>query len=290
MKTVMNIHTISQESLYIVILKFLDKKGNQIRMFYLKPTYFIAIFLSLSFISMMNVRVSIAQPQRSYEQRLDQIKLYIQEGLHKQAQIELDVLLQTAKGARDVRVAQSLAINAYKLNRMTQALNHLRIARRLANNEEQREIFTTLYERWQQEYGLVQFVSKNQLSYGGINLQRARLPLNTKRREVFFNAQKDLKLGVKAPAVVYLPYGAYTANQIKFKIRRDQESPIVKLMLTPLAIPSKPKYSPKKSKISPWVYAGIGSVALIVLGVGTYYLLDTNEPAAQQFNVTATLK
>ena len=260
-------------------------------MFYSKNTYFIGGILLLSFIfTLMSSACVLAQPQRSYEQRLDQIKLYIQEGLHKQAQEELNVLLQTAKGARDVRVAQSLAINAYKLNRMTQALNYLRTARRLARNPEERELFTNLYERWQQEYGLVQFVSKNHLKYGSINLQRARLPLNTKRREVFFNAQKDLKLGIKTPKAIYLPYGTYMANQIKFKIRRDQESPIVKLMLTPLANPPKSKSSSKKSNILPWIYAGIGSVALIALGVGTYYLLDTNQPAAQQFNVTATLK
>ena len=233
---------------------------------------------------------SHAQPYFSYQQKLAQAKLYIQKKHYKQAQIELEALRNTKEGERDVDVYDLLATNAYRMDKITQALTYLRQARMLTSDAQQRIELTERYKRWSRAYGLVQFVSKNDVAEGSIELKRSRPLINAKKKATFLRTQKELKRGVRTPISTYLPYGNYTANQIDFKLKRNQEAPTVKLWLHPLSAPL-PTHTDKKSKsgLSKWVYVGIGS-AILVAAIGTYYLMNSSESPPQTFKVEAPLK
>ena len=233
-------------------------------------------------VSFMGIGLAIGQvearditvPERSYEQKLDQVRLYINNRMYLAALNELNQLSESKEGHQDERIFSALAKVNYKLFNITAALSNLRRARRLTTNAKTKSLLTELYDQWLSTYGLVRFESANRQEEGVINLSRKRKFLNRERREALAHVSKKLAQGVKLPVSLYLPYGKYKANGTIFKLERNQPTPIVDVLLQS----AKPKAPTREDKPDfKWVYIGVGSAALIAAGIGGYLLLS-DEP------------
>jgi hypothetical protein len=216
----------------------------------------------------------ITVPERSYEQKLDQVRLYINNKLYLPALNELNRLSESDEGQQDSRIFIALAKVNYKLHNITAALSALRRARRLTQDAKDKEFLTELYDQWLNTYGLVRFESANSQEEGVIVLSRKRKFINRERREAMTRAVQQLAKGVRLPVSLYLPYGKYIVNGSSFKLERNQPTPIVDVLLKPLKLSSPAEES--KSDYT-WIYVGVGSAALIAAGVGGYLLFD-DEP------------
>ena len=220
----------------------------------------------------------ITVPERSYEQKLDQVRLYINNQMYLAALNELNLLSETDEGQGDERVFIALAKVNYKLYNITTALSNLRRARRLTQHSEDKKLLTELYDQWLNTYGLVRFESANSQNEGVIQLSRKRRFINRERREALSRAAKQLAEGVRLPISLYLPYGKYTVNGTSFRLERDQPTPIVDVLLKPMESIKPQKESTSSYK---WLYIGMGSAALIAAGIGGYFLLD-QEPSGSR--------
>ena len=222
-------------------------------------------------------------PVRGYEQQLEQVRLYINNKMYEAARTELVKLSQSSNGQKDERVYIALAKVSYKLKHITKALNYLRTARKLTNEIEAKKKLSSLYEQWLNTYGLVRFEPANQVQQGKIDLIRNRKLINKERQAALEYAQDSLKSDIKLPVSLYLPYGNYTANGTSFKLKRNQPTPIVEVMLMPLAKP-KAKTSSKPSN-KRWLYVGLGSIALVGLGALAYSLSQEEAPPKTSLNI-----
>jgi hypothetical protein len=208
-----------------------------------------------------------AQPKPSYEQRLDQVRLYIEKNLLNQAKTELIELGQSPMGKYDVRIASAMAIVAYKLHHMSLALQYLRKARKLSRDVQEKLEFNALHERWAKEYGLVRFESLDTTQFGRLKLKRTTRILNAKRKAVLKVVNEQISGGVTLPFSLYLPYGKYTANDTPFNLKLNALPSVVKVSLIPI-----PRQE-QSTNVSSWVYIGVGGLLIASIGVGGYFLL-----------------
>lgn len=222
-------------------------------------------------------------PVRSYEQQLEQVRLYINNKMFEAALVELNKLKLTSRGGQDARLHTALAKVNYKLHYVTAALNDLRQARLLTNDPEAKKKLTALYEQWTSTYGLVRFEAAEQLQTGTLNLTRTRKMINHERAAAFEFIQDELAKGVTLPLSVYMPFGSYSANGTQFKLKKDQPTPIVEVILIPL---KQEPITPKKQDLSKWLYIGLGSAVLVGLGIGGYYALQDSPPANKTLSIT----
>ena len=209
-----------------------------------------------------------AQPRPSYEQRLDQVRLYIEKNLLNQAKTELIELGQSPRGKYDVRIASAMAIVAYKLHHISLALQYLRKARKLSRDAREKLKFSALHERWAKEYGLVRFESLNTTQFGRLKLKRRTRILNAKRKAVLKVVSEQISAGVTLPFSLYLPYGKYTVNDTPFNLKLNALPSVVKVNLIPI-----PRQE-QSTNVSSWVYIGVGGLLIASVGVGGYFLLQ----------------
>lgn len=220
---------------------------------------------------------ALAQPlAQSYEQRLYQANLYMRQELYAQALIELETLLRTPQGSVDVRVVTAAAEASYKTHDITKALEYLRVARRLSQDPMQRQSLSDRYEAWSSEYGPVRFESANALRFGALTLESERKILSPERREVFEVARARLAQGITPPLSLYLPYGAYLANQVPFQLVPSRPMPIVVAPLTPISAPIDPPQAPSSS--NKWVYVSLGGALVVAILTGVYIATSDPEP------------
>ncbi len=224
-----------------------------------------------------------AAPIRTYEQQLEQVRLYINNDMFEAAKRELERLQKLERGKSDERVHIALAKVNYKLFNITQALSNLRRARNLVRDTNARQKLTVLYEQWLSIYGLVRFESVDQLQTGTIELVRKRKFINRDRQLALEKVQESLQDKVQLPASIYLPYGSYLANGVSFRVKRNQPTPIVELMLTPIVNQTP---VPVKRDFTKWVYVGLGSLAFLSATIGGYYLLQEPPPPSRQLTIT----
>ena len=243
-------------------------------------TLIISLILTASAVS---TSFATPQPVRSYEEQLEQVRLYINNKMFEAALVELNKLKRTDKGSKDARLFTALAKVNYKLHYITSALNDLRMARLLSNHPKAKKRLTVLYEQWLNTFGLVRFESSQQLQRGTLNLTRTRKIINQDRAAALEHVQAEFSKGVTLPISVYLPYGSYSANGTTFKLKKDQMTPIVEVILTPLR-QERPK--PVQQDFSKWLYVGLGSAVLIGLSVGGYYALQDSPPASKTLSIT----
>ena len=229
----------------------------------------------------------ITVPERSYEQKLDQVRLYINNQMYLAALNELNLLSESPEGQEDERIFTALAKVNYKLHNITTALSNLRRARRLTQDPKDRVLLTELYDQWLNTYGLVRFESADRQVEGVITLSRKRKFINRERREALARATKQLSKGVRLPISLYLPYGKYQVNGTQFKLERNQPTPIVDILLKPLE-PTAPDQAERSS--NKWLYIGLGSVAVIAAGVGGYFLFDQDSPSSRPLYISISGK
>ena len=203
--------------------------------------------------------------------------------MYEAAKGELERLMLTDRGQNDERVYTALAKVNYKLHFITEALSYLRKARQLSKNSKARESLSALYEQWLSAYGLVRFEPIDQVSRGTVELQRTRKLINKQRQAAYKKTQELLSQPVNLPLSLYLPYGAYIANGVHFKVERNRSAPIVDLMLTPATTPVKKEH--EYTKI-PWVYVGIGAVTILGAGLSVYFLSQEDPAPNQQLTIT----
>lgn len=228
----------------------------------------------------------MASPVRSYEQQLEQVRLYINNEMYEAARTELLKLSQSKSGQQDERVYIALAKVTYKLHQITMALSYLRTARSLAKVPQAKEKLSSLYEQWLSTYGLVRFEPADQVQRGIVNLSRKRKLINKERQAALEYAQKALKKGVDLPLSLYLPYGHYSANGTSFKLKRNAPTPIVELMLVPMAEPQKQPSSSHANQH--WLYIGFGSAAVVALGIVAYSLSQDEEAPSNRLTINIT--
>ena len=226
---------------------------------------------------------AIAAPVRSYEQQLEQVRLYIKKKMYEAAKNELEHLKFSDRGRDDERVYTALAKVNYKLHYITEALDHLRQARQLTRDPNTRSQLSNLYEQWLSAFGLVRFESIDELQRGRVELIRKRKLINKQRQSALLSVQKQLSSAVNLPVSVYLPYGSYTANGVSFKLERNQPTPIVELMVVP--IDETVREVEKKLNI-PWAYVSAGAVAIIGAGIGAYLLSQDSAVPSQKLTIT----
>ena len=221
-----------------------------------------------------------AEPLMSYEQRLQQVELYMERKLFVQAVHELKKLIQTQEGMNDYRVAKHLLLASYQLSDITSALHYLRVARNLTTDPQERTWLASTYKTWAKSYGLVRFESIP-AGFGAIKLESERVLLNPERRKAFEVTQEQLLKGVSTPISVYLPYGSYLANKTPFALKREVSSQVVQLTLLKA---NAPPPSPSEARL-PWGYITLGALVLIGGAVGGYYLVRSanQEPTYQLF-------
>lgn len=216
-----------------------------------------------------------AAPAQTYEQRLDQVRLYIRNQMLPAALTELEQLSRTQQGQADVRVFAALAKVNFKLHEVTLALKHLRTARDLSRNPAEQAQLTSLYEEWLSEFGLVRFEPASSVSQGSFELVRKRKLINQERQAVLDHVSQQFRNGITLPISVYLPYGSYLINEAPFKIARDGTVPVVSVLLKPTQMDP-----PKIEEPFPWLYVGLGGVAIIAAGIGSYFILS-DPPSAE---------
>lgn len=226
---------------------------------------------------------AIASPVRSYEQQLEQVRLYINKNMFEAARSELERLKLTDRGKDDERVYTALAKVNYKLYFITDALSNLRNARQVTRDPKTKESLSALYEQWLTAFGLVRFEPLDQVTRGTIELIRTRKLINKDRQSALSIVQDQLSSPVNLPISVYLPYGNYSANGVEFKLERNRPTPLVELMLAPVA---EPQPEVKKQLNIPWLYVGAGAVALIGASVGAYFLSQDTPEANKQLTIT----
>lgn len=236
-------------------------------------------FFSISFVP-LHVN---AAPVRSYEQQLEQVRLYINNSMFEAALAELVKLRQTQRGVSDERLYIALAKVNYKLHYITMALSDLRKAIGLTSNVTAKKRLKGLYEQWLATYGLVRFESVDQLQNGQLTLTRKRKLINQERKSALEVIQTQFSKGVELPISVYLPYGAYSANGTSFSLKRNMPVPIIEVMLNPIQEVIKQSTSPNLQRL---LYIGLGSVALVVLGAGSYFMLQEETPPNTKLTIT----
>lgn len=232
--------------------------------------------------SVVTIHFADAAPARTYEQQLEQVRLYINNDMFEAAHAELNKLCQTDQGLNDERIYIALAKVNYKLHNITVALSDLRKARRLTTNSVTKKKLTSLYEQWLSTYGLVRFESADQIQKGKFTLKRLRKLINQDRKASLDKMRELFDKGVELPLSAYLPYGQYSANGTIFKLKRNVPTPIVEVMLTPIKEVVKPSSS---IHMNQWLYVGLGSIALVALGVGGYFVFQEDPKANTQLTV-----
>ena len=252
-----------------------DKPSGQIRM---KQ---ITLLIIVSLYMIVGSRVE-ASPVRSYEQQLEQVRLYINNDMFEAALAELNKLRGSEQGQGDERLYIALAKVNYKLHNITAALSDLRKARKLTKNSKAKKRLTSLYEQWLSTYGLVRFEPADQTYKGQLTLKRQRKLINQERKAALGKVQKLFEKGIELPLSAYLPYGQYSANGTTFKLKRNMPTPIVEVMLTPLKEVVQP---PSSSNMDQWLYVGLGSAALVALGVGGYFMFQDDPKPNTQLTV-----
>ena len=244
-------------------------------------------------VSLISVTPSVVEarditvPERSYEQKLDQVRLYINNQMYLAALNELNLLSESSEGREDERIFTALAKVNYKLYNITTALSNLRRARRLTQDPKDRALLTELYDQWLNTYGLVRFESADRQEEGVITLSRKRKFINRERREALSRATKQLAKGVRLPISLYLPYGKYQVNGTQFKLERNQPTPIVDVLLKPIEATAPAHVERSSHK---WLYIGLGSVAVIAAGVGGYLLFDEDPPSSRPLYISISGK
>lgn len=217
-----------------------------------------------------------AAPVRTYEQQLEQVRLYINNQMFEAARTELVKLSETTDGKQDERVYIALAKVSYKLHHITRALSYLRTARRLAQKTQAKQKLSALYEEWLNTYGLVRLEPADQVREGLVELSRKRKLINKDRQAALEYVQRTLKSGVSLPISLYLPYGSYVVNGTSFKLKRNEPTPIVEVLVVPTE-KSNPQ-SDSKAFNQQWLYIGLGTAAMVALGIFAYSI-SQEEPS-----------
>jgi tetratricopeptide (TPR) repeat protein len=213
----------------------------------------------------------------------DQGILYFKRKLYKQARNALEKARKMPKGKRDPKTAFYLAQSYAQLTMLKRAfaLGEFALDYTLPNTKLGFRI-RAFMDELSSQYGPVEIRSDSKSGFVYIDASSAFL--NPRKRRVFESVRTRLRAQpLVFPAVMYLPFGRYTANRVPFVISGKQ------LDTASIYIRTQDDPSPAAGQSgSPlWYYVG-ASVAVAAAGVGTWFYLreDTKqEVAPNQYNL-----
>ena len=198
--------------------------------------------------------------------------LYMRKKLWRQAQKQFEIAYSTPKGKKDYIVLYYRAYIARQYLQLEVAFEMIQAALKIAQpKSKEHNDASTLLAEMKAKFGAVIFQKgeDNLQDVGRVFLRTPRKIFNKEKRKQFAGIQARFNsVDVRLPAKIYLPYGKYTANYVKFSIRKGKKPSKIKI---PFISADK-----KLKKDNTWLYASIGA-GVVVAGIVTYIFLDPGE-------------
>ena len=200
--------------------------------------------------------------------------LYFRKRMYIPAREQFDLAFSTPEGAKDFIVVYYRAKLAYMQLKLEVAFEMAELAIKLAepdtpDQSEANKLLDTL--KGQFSYVEINKAKEERNKKGRIYLEVKRRILNKTKREQFESIRTRFRsTDVELPTKIYLPYGNYTANNVPFQIKRGaRKAPSVTVFLAILK-------GDDDGSGNMLLFTGLGVAATAAIGVGTYFLLNTN--------------
>jgi hypothetical protein len=209
----------------------------------------------------------------------DQGLLYFRNKIWKAAREQFDLAYSSPQGKSDFIVIFYRGTLAEKGLELEIAFEMAQRAIELAEpGSKDKQNAQQLFDRLNGKFAYVSIVAAKEETNakGRVYLESKRRILNKQKREQFTSIRERFRNNdVALPTKIYLPYGSYTANNVPFKISSNaDQAPKVAVFLH--IIKKKVK---KESRTL--LYTSIGILSAAVIGFGTYFLLNPEEPESK---------
>ncbi len=212
--------------------------------------------------------------ERSMEELRDQGIAYYKRKRFKLAKRILDNAYATKDGPKDFKTVFYRGQAAYKLLLLEDAFAMAKAAAKMATGKRSKRMSAELHDEMSQLYGGVTFAAAD-----GETNQRGRIffeaktgIINKDKRTRFLSIRERFRTtNIELPATVYLPYGAYKANEVPFELEPGTDVPTVKIFLQVII-----EEGGDDGLL--WVYVGAGAAAAAGLAVGAFFLLREPDP------------
>jgi hypothetical protein len=211
---------------------------------------------------------------RSMEELRDQGIAYYKRKRFKLAKRILDQAFATKGGAADFKTVLYRARSAYKLLLLEDAFTMAKAAGKLAKKNRSKRMSTELLEEMAGLYGGVTFAAADGETNkrGRIFFEAKTGIINKEKRQRFQSIRERFRTtNVELPATVYLPYGAYKANEVPFELAQGEDPPTVKIFLQVMI-----EEGDDDGLL--WVYVGAGAAAAAGHAVCAFFLISEPDP------------
>ena len=203
-----------------------------------------------------------AQGSNTLEDVRDQGILYFKKGIYKQAKVRLDRAYKNAKGKQDFLTVYYRAMTYYKLLLLETAFKMVEDAVPLAGDDARRAgKVTELKEEMDSLYGGVTFTAaKGETNAQGRIFFESKTGIINKSKKKRFNAIRERfrSTDIKLPTMIYLPYGAFTANKVPFELQPGAEKPPVLEIFLQVVVEEDDGMG-----VWGWVGIGVGAAAAV---------------------------
>lgn len=214
--------------------------------------------------------------EATMEELRDQGMAYYKRKRFKRAKAVLDKAFAKEGGPEDFRTVFYRGQAAYKLLLLEDAFAMANAAKKLAKSKRTKSMSTELFEEMSSLYGGVTFEgAEGETNKRGRIFFEAKTGIINKEKRQRFQAIRERfrTTNVDLPTTVYLPYGAYKANEVPFELTQGEAAPTVKIIL-------QVEVEEGGGDGLSWVWIGAGAAAAAGLAVGAIFLFS--EPEATE--------
>lgn len=203
-----------------------------------------------------------AQASNTLEDVRDQGILYFKKGIYKQAKVRLDRAYKNAKGKKDFLTVYYRAMTYYKMLLLETAFKMVDAAGPLAGDDARRSAKATeLKDEMDSLYGGVTFkAAKGETNEKGRIFFESKTGIINKSKKQRFKAIRERfrSTDIKLPTMIYLPYGAYTANKVPFELQPEADKPPVLEIFLQVVVEEDDGMG-----VWGWVGIGVGAAAAV---------------------------
>ncbi len=234
----------------------------------------LAVPLLFGLLHLRPAEVWAQENQRSMEELRDQGVAYYKRKRYAPAKRVLDQAFAAKGGEADFKTVFYRGQTAYKLLLLEDAFAMAKLAGKLAQKKRQKRRALELLDEMSQLYGGVTFepAEGETNKRGRIFFEAKTGIINKEKRQRFQSIRKRFRTtNIDLPITVYLPYGAYKANEVPFTLAQGEDPPKVKIILQVVI-----EEGTDDGLL--WVYVGGGAAVAAGLAVGAFFLF--REPEA----------